>query len=365
MQHLKTTADSASKNKPVFPLHPIGAVAAMIAQRAEKGDKPFIYIAEAGRRRQDIYELAKLLAGPDAVAEFAAPDGFPGDGLPVSAAIAGNRMATLRWLLDPKKRPSVIITTAAALIRKVPPRSIWADCHLEIRVGEKLDTDRLATRLRRLGYWQDDRVDEAGEFAIRGKVVEIFPAAAPRPCRIEHEDGIVTFIRSYDAASQRSVAETECLIVDPASERIIADDEEKFSADDQGHGEGDRATSRTPEFLCRHYETCETLFDYLPEAQVVVERGADLRSEEIFMTLKSLDGDIPAGHAVLADHLDRADWDGIVSDRLAALVDDVEADHSVPVFALGASPTRPSRTLPPHGSTMAVGSSSPAVMHGP
>ncbi|MBP0614428.1 DEAD/DEAH box helicase [Jiella mangrovi] len=338
MQHVKTTAGSTGKTKPVFPLHPIGAVAAMIARRAGKGRKPFVYIAETGRRRQDIFDLARLLSEQGAVAEFAAPDGLPGDGLPVSAATAGNRMATLRWLLDAEKRPSVVITTPAALIRKVPPRSIWTDRHLEICVGETLDADLVAARLRRLGYWQDDRVDEAGEFAIRGKVIEIFPAAAPRPCRIEHGDGVVIAIRSYDPASQRSVAETGRLIVDPASELTMSDEEASTEAGGRGEGESDGPLSRPHPFLCRHYETCETLFDYLPEAEVIVERGADLRAEEIFMALEGLDGETASGHAVLADHLSRDDWDDILADRLAALVDEVRVDRTVPVFALERQP---------------------------
>ncbi|WP_158555043.1 DEAD/DEAH box helicase [Fulvimarina endophytica] len=343
---MKTTADSISRIKQVFPLHPIGAVAAMLARRAAKGGKPVVYIAETGRRRQDILELANLLAEPGTIAEFAAPDGLPGDGLPVSAAIAGNRMAVLRWLLDRRERPSVVVTTPAALIRLVPPRSIWTDRHLEIRVGETLDTDRLATRLRGLGYWQDERVDEAGEFACGGKVVEIFPAAAPRPCRVEHEEGVVTSIRSYDAASQRSVAETDCLIVDPASEFVTLGDDRRADADeddhdhDHDHDGDDGEGSRTHEFLCRHYDACETLFDYLPEAEVIVERNADLRADEIFKALGGLDRDSSTGRAVGADHLRPEDWDGIVADRLAALVDKVEADHSVPDFALETQPYR-------------------------
>ncbi len=59
-----------------------------------------------------------------------------------------------------------------------------------------------------------------GEFAIRGQVIDLFPAAAPRPCRVEYDDGVVTAIRSFDAGTQRSLAETDLLIVDAASEII-------------------------------------------------------------------------------------------------------------------------------------------------
>ena len=337
MHHSTTSQDRRSGNKRVFPLHPIGVVAAMIARRVSDDRRPLIYIAETGRRRHDIFALASILAGPGSVCELDAPDGFPGDGLPVTVATAGNRMAMLRWLLDAEKRPSVLITTPAALIRKVPPKSVWEGLHLEIRVGETLDQTALQAKLQHLGYWLDDRVDEPGEAAFRGKVLEIFPAAAPRPCRIEHEDGVVTAIRSYDPVSQRSVTETDCLIVDPASEIVGAED----GATGRQEIDGETLQTGAPDserFLCRQYERPETVFDYLQDADMVLETGAEIRADEVFDALQRIDADDPHRHAVHADHLDRETWDTLVAERVTALVDDVEADYSVPVFATERQP---------------------------
>ena len=339
MHHSPTTKASPNGSKPVYPRQPIGTIAAMIAKRVSEGTKPLIYIAETGRRRQDIFRLASLLSKPGSVCEFMAPDGFPGDGLPVTAAIAGNRMAMLRWLRDPDNRPSVVITTPAALIRKVPPRSSTNETHLEIAVGETIDVETLKSRLSSLGYWLDDRVDEAGEAAFRGKVIEIFPAAAPRPCRIEHDDGHVIAIRSYDPISQRSVAQSNRLIVDAASEIVgredgISDDgfpgDAPKSADDEAHA--------GPQFLCRHYEASESLFDCMPKAEIILEDGADLRAEEVFAALSALDDESATAHAIRSDHLDRPAWDAALRDRLNALVGDVGVDRSVPVFAMERQP---------------------------
>ncbi len=59
--------------------------------------------------------------------------------------------------------------------------------------------------LRRTGYGLDMLVDEPGEAAVHGHVVDIFPAGALGPVRIEHEDGRVTRIDSYDPATQRTL----------------------------------------------------------------------------------------------------------------------------------------------------------------
>src|SRR5690606_12381372 len=111
---------------------------------------------------------------------------------------------------------------------------------------------------------RDDRVDEPGEYAVRGQVLDLFPAAAPRPCRVEFEDGRVTAIRSYDPATQRSVVETEILDVDPATEIVAAGDAPPGRADAQ--------------WLPDYYPGLETVFDYVPHGALILEPGAEERA---------------------------------------------------------------------------------------
>ncbi|MBV8936294.1 MAG: hypothetical protein JO095_10880 [Alphaproteobacteria bacterium] len=56
----------------------------------------------------------------------------------------------------------------------------------------------------RVGYALEERVDGPGEAALRGEIIDIFPAGASAPYRIKHVDGRIGEIRHYDPLSQRT-----------------------------------------------------------------------------------------------------------------------------------------------------------------
>ena len=117
--------------------------------------------------------------------------------------------------------------------------------------------------LRRTGYGLDMLVDEPGEAAVHGHVVDVFPAGALGPVRIEHEDGRVTRIDSYDPATQRTSDELPEIVLDAASEFVAADATEQAEGDDSG--------APPSPWLSAHYPSLDTLFDYLPDAKVLIE----------------------------------------------------------------------------------------------
>src|SRR5690606_15079695 len=196
-------------------IEPVGALAALLGGLVERTDrKPVIFAARDSRRVAELEPLLRAFFPNMRLALLPAWDCLPFDGTPPSAAIMGIRAGTLRWLTDPAMPPDLVLTTSPALLQRVPPRSVWEPAHLSFQVGEPFDPESAEARLQRVGYIRDDRVDEPGEYAVRGQVLDLFPAAAPRPCRVEFEDGRVTAIRSYDPVTQRSVVETEILDVD-------------------------------------------------------------------------------------------------------------------------------------------------------
>lgn len=242
---------------------PIGRLALALARRADP-KRPLIHVATSARRAQALVETARALCPEVAIAHFPGWDCFPYDRMPPSKACMGARMGVLRWLTDAENRPGLVITTPAALVRRVPPRSVWAFAHHDIRVGDAFEADTLEAALVRIGYRLDDRVDEPGEAAFRPHVLDLFPAAAPLPCRVEHEDGRVVAVRSYDPATQTGAADTAHLVVDPASEIVRPPD---APAEPLAYGAEHR--------LAERYDTLETLFAYCPDARLTLEEEAD------------------------------------------------------------------------------------------
>ncbi|WP_224516776.1 helicase-related protein [Mesorhizobium sp. CA8] len=286
------------------PLNPVGAVAAMTHRRIRTCVAPILYIAQDTRRAEQLTTILKTMAGELAAAFYPRWDGSAADAIPASAEAVGRRMSVLRWLLDRDKRPRVLVSTPEALLRRVPPRDIWNNVHLEFQAGDEVVAEDVQDRLQEIGYVFDDRVDEPGEAAIRGRVIEVFPAASPRPCRIEIENSTIISIRSYDPLSQRSVAEARHLIVDPASESVPV------------HG-------TSPDGLTR---PGETLFDYLDDAEVIAERGANQRGLDAISALQE-DGEN------MSDFLSRDEWESISSKIAAEVLNDPDAKTQIPVFA--------------------------------
>ena len=104
-------------------------------------------------------------------------------------------------------------------------------------------------------------VDEPGEAAIHGQVVDIFPAGALSPVRVDHDGRRITRICGYDPVSQRTIAELPEITLDAASEFLAA-------PDPCGEGEADPDDREKSPWRSRNYASLETLFEYMPGAVV-------------------------------------------------------------------------------------------------
>src|SRR5205823_5994533 len=83
---------------------------------------------------------------------------------------------------------------------------------------EPLALEPTARRLVDLGYERVSQVDEPGQFALRGGILDVFPATAPVPVRIELFGDEIESMREFDPASQRSTRGIESVSIAPAAE---------------------------------------------------------------------------------------------------------------------------------------------------
>ncbi|MGU3539398.1 helicase-related protein [Methylobacterium sp. A54F] len=306
------------------PLIPAGALAVALLGLTE-GAAPLVHVARDGRGLDALADILRALAPGLAVAVYPEWDCLPFDTSSPSRGVMGARTGVLRWLTDTASRPDILLTTAPALIQRVPPPETWAEARVEIRLGDTLDVEALAQALQRLGYILDDRVDEPGEVAIRGRTIDVFPAAAPLPCRVEHEDGRVGRIRVYDAVSQRSLSETDVLVIDPATEIILAADSTETLRPFTGQ------EHRLPAL----YGRLAGVLDDLPEARLVVEAGADARAAAFFEQIaEGREGGSRGTPADAGLYLTPDAWEATLAARRVAVAEpDVGEDVAMPAFA--------------------------------
>ena len=188
------------------------------------------------------------------------------------------------------RKPQVIVTPVAALRQYVMPRAAFAERSFTPATGDEYDFDELQERLYGLGYHRADVVAAAGEYAVRGGLIDLWAATANAPARIEFFGDEIESIRSFDLSSQRSSGSLDRLTITPWSEipreaalrdRIferIAGTPATVSAARAYLASG----ADVPEaWLSLAYDERETILDHLPsDAVVVIEEPAMLATVE-------------------------------------------------------------------------------------
>jgi transcription-repair coupling factor (superfamily II helicase) len=109
----------------------------------------------------------------------------------------------------------VVIASAAALLPRVTGAARLRHASIELRPGQDVAPTDLAELLVDAGFSREDPADEHGEFAIRGGIVDIFPAGEALPVRLEFAGDTIESMRLYDPSTQRSTAAVDHLAVIP------------------------------------------------------------------------------------------------------------------------------------------------------
>jgi transcription-repair coupling factor (superfamily II helicase) len=119
----------------------------------------------------------------------------------------------------------LVIASAAALLPRVSPAKRLLEASIAIRAGTEIDPEALADLLADAGFTAEDPVEEHGSFAIRGGIVDVFPAAAAEPVRLEFVGDMVESLRRFDPSTQRSTGATDHFVVVPVRERFDDDED--------------------------------------------------------------------------------------------------------------------------------------------
>ncbi|AVX19284.1 transcription-repair coupling factor [Carboxydocella sporoproducens DSM 16521] len=113
-------------------------------------------------------------------------------------------------------RTSLIVAPVAALSRAVTPPEQFKNYLVTLNKGQEIEPTALAAQLLQMGYERVSQVEVAGQFSWRGGIVDIFPASASEPVRLEFFDVEIDSLRLFDPVSQRSLREIEQAEILPA-----------------------------------------------------------------------------------------------------------------------------------------------------
>jgi transcription-repair coupling factor (superfamily II helicase) len=118
----------------------------------------------------------------------------------------------------------VVVASAAALLPRISAPRRLLGAALDLKPGQDIAPADLAELLTDAGFTREDPVDEHGEFAVRGGIVDIFPASEAQPVRLEFVGDTIESMRWYDPATQRSVESVDRVVIVPLQDVLGGQD---------------------------------------------------------------------------------------------------------------------------------------------
>ncbi len=257
---------------------PEGADALAFTRAVKRDKKPALFIARDDARAAAFASACRFFAPDVPVLSLPAWDCLPYDRVSPSRTLAARRAGALFFLTTiDRTKPYIIVTTISGAMQNVPPRGVIASAGLHAKVGEDMERERIETYLTNNGYSRASTVVEAGDFAVRGGIVDIFPPTERVPLRLDFFGDEIESIREFDVDSQRTSASRSELTLAPVSEVFMTEESisnfrRNYIASFGGGVSRDPIYAAVVEgirpqgiehYLPLFYDHVETVFDYL------------------------------------------------------------------------------------------------------
>lgn len=208
--------------------------------------------------------------------------------------IIAQRIRTLAAL--PTMDEGIVLVSAGAMMQRLPPLEFLGQHALMIKPGDRLSIDQFRVRLVDAGYRHVSQVEEHGEFAVRGSILDLYPMSSSVPYRIECFDDDIETIRSFDPDTQRGETKVDEVSLLPAYEFPMNDDgiqhfrrafRNRFDAESKNCplyrevSEG-RAPAGIEYYMPLFFDSTATLMDFLPAGARVVSVADAFGAMEAF-----------------------------------------------------------------------------------
>jgi len=191
-----------------------------------EGQGRVVFVARDDMRASNFADACKFFAPDLPVLVLPAWDCLPFDRVSPSRTSAARRASALYALANTSPElPLIIVTTISAVMQRVPPRTVIKAAGFSARTGQSLDRKVLEQYLSINGYARASTVSEAGDFAIRGGLIDVFPPNFEDPIRLDFFGDELESIRSFDVDSQRTTGKLNSIDLAPVSEVFMGEDD--------------------------------------------------------------------------------------------------------------------------------------------
>src|SRR5438034_3531865 len=196
---------------------------AVVARRedpAALGGRGLVVLLPEDADARDAAEGAAWFLGDDAVGLLPSRGVTWESGLAPPPHLVGERARALHLLAQ----GGLVCASARALAEGLPPADARPE-PIEVRAGLEPGIDGLGESLALAGYERVERVDDRGQFAVRGGIVDVFPTTGREPLRIEFFGDEVESVRALSPFTQRALHPVAEATLYPAAERRLDTDE--------------------------------------------------------------------------------------------------------------------------------------------
>ena len=248
---------------------------------------PILYVARDGQKLDDLTHALSFIEDQMPVVQLPSWDCLPYDRVSPNSAISAKRMSALSKIaaLEQNLHPAIILTTANAIMQKLPPKSIIEGQSINASPGQNLDMDKLVHHLEHNGFERVSTVREIGDFAVRGGIVDLFAPGSEAPVRLDFFGNTLETVRAFDPATQRTIKTLKEFSLEPMSEITLTPEtisrfrtnyikafgaatpkDALYEAISQG-----RRFSGMEHWLPLFYDHLDTLFDYIGDIPIVFD----------------------------------------------------------------------------------------------
>jgi transcription-repair coupling factor (superfamily II helicase) len=267
---------------------PNGFTPSLLADLSRAAKGRTLFIAPDDSAMRSISDAVPFFAPELDILQFPSWDCLPYDRASPSLAVTAQRMATLQALQQPATTKQLVLTTIGAVLQRLVTPFRIRQTGERLKTGSTVSRERIASLLIANGYFRVDTVAEAGEFAMRGSLVDVIPAGSEEGLRLDFFGDEIESMRRFDPSNQLTIGSVSQYDILPAVEAMMDEDSirrfrvtyrERFGVTATGDplyqavSEG-RRLSGMDHWLPLFEERMETLFDHLGPDTLIIRDGA-------------------------------------------------------------------------------------------
>lgn len=283
VQHSIESLKTAAENRISIQGLAGSSMAYWVSEFSKKNTSPLLIFAESFLEAEQLFNELRSFCG-DRAGFFPHWDTLPYDIVSPDKEVIAVRMHCLSGMLQGQK--NIIVTTPNAVMQRLIPRDEFLANVQYFEQGKEYSREDLISRLMKLGFSRVDVVEEQGEFAVRGDIIDLFNPGDETPIRMDFFDDELEQLRRFQVESQLTFEEIQTIQLLPVHE-ILFDSLHSTHALQQLRDIKGLMTPADYQTLVDHirsesvfpgaeqlfplfFETTSTLFDYFQQTPRVI-----------------------------------------------------------------------------------------------